>query len=230
MRYFPIFFLVVAATCVAIDYSVFIVDSPVTNDVILPGRPLPEACRPGKVLTIEACPGEYEPASFLVITPEPLESVRIEVAPLSGEAGALPADCIDVRIVKRWQTSGPIEDLKPPPRVLVKNDAVLVGQLAPTADNPQRLINVAPNGLRDTAQLQPCLIDQLKQFEKMLATQRTFACRCRNQLVSMLLCTRIECGEHLLRRVKLSSTPRLTNRPIAETKLAAKVASHLCRA
>lgn len=164
MRYFPVFFLVVAATCVAIDYSVFIVDSPVTNDVILPGRPLPEACRPGKVLTIEACPGEYEPASFLVITPEPLESVRIEVAPLSGAAGVLPADCIDVRIVKRWQTSGPIEDLKPPPKVLVKNDAVLVRQLAPTADNPQRLINVAPNGLRDTAQLQPCRIDQLKQF------------------------------------------------------------------
>ena len=164
MRYGPLLVIAMATTVGAFDYAVFVVDPPITDEVILPSRPLPDICRPGTTLTVRACPGEYEPASFLITTPEPLEAVRIAVAPLSGAVGTLPADCLDVRIVKRWQRGSRIGDLEPPPKVLLKNDAMLVGRPAPTDDYPERLVNAAPDGLRDTARLQPCRIDDLKQF------------------------------------------------------------------
>ena len=50
------------------DYKTYVVSPAINNPAILPGEPLPEVCRSQKVVTIRACRGEYEPASFAVLT------------------------------------------------------------------------------------------------------------------------------------------------------------------
>ena len=79
--------------------DVYVVEPAITNHAILPGKPLPPVCKAKTDLKITACRGEYEPASFVVKAQSPLESVMVEVSPLTGSGGALPADAIDVRMV-----------------------------------------------------------------------------------------------------------------------------------
>ncbi len=153
-----------ASWCEA-KYTVHVVDRPITNLPIVAGKPLPDICKPGNLLEVSACRGEYEPASFVIVTDEPLKAVEIEVGELKGPGGTLDAAAVDVRIAWHWDGGGRIEDLKPTARkVLVKNDAMLRVQPMATEDDPQRRVIVAPDGLRDSEQLQPADIDDLMQF------------------------------------------------------------------
>ena len=157
-------FAVTALPVVQADYTVHVVDTPITNRSIVAGKPLPDVCKPGRVLTVSACRGEYEPASFVVVTDQPLKGVEIEVGALKGSQGTLDADAVDVRIVWHWVAGSRIGDLHPARNVLVKNDSMLMVKPMPTEEYPARSIIVAPNGLRDATQLQPVDIDDLKQF------------------------------------------------------------------
>ena len=153
-----------ASWCKA-DYTVHVVDRPLTNLPIVAGKPLPEVCRPGNRLEVAACRGEYEPASFVIVAEQPLKAVKIEVDELMGPKGTLGADAMDVHIAWHWDAGGRIGDLRPTARkVLVKNDAMLQVKPMPTEDDPQRRVVVAPDGFRDSEQLQPVDIDDLKQF------------------------------------------------------------------
>ena len=145
------------------QYSVYVVDSPITNQTILPGRPLPAVCKSVKTLEIKACPGEYEPASFVVVTKERLESVRIEVGTLSGPAGILAKDVVDVRIAKPWAQDYPVDEL-PWPVLLLKDDSLIETAPNPIPQCPTQMKNVIPHGLRDSKELLPVRIDNLKQF------------------------------------------------------------------
>ena len=157
-------FAVTALPVVRADYTVHVVDTPITNRSIVAGKPLPDVCKPGRVLTVSACRGEYEPASFVVVTDQPLKGVEIEVGALKGAQGTLNADAVDVRIVWHWVSGSRIGDLHPAHNVLVKNDSMLLVKPMPTEEYPARSVIVAPNGLRDATQLQPVDIDELKQF------------------------------------------------------------------
>ena len=82
--------------------QVYVVDPPITDQAILVGQPLPGVCKAEKTIRIMACRGEYEPASFLVTTEKRLEAVRVEIGPLTGSAGTLPAEAVDVRVVQPY--------------------------------------------------------------------------------------------------------------------------------
>ena len=146
------------------EYSVYVVDPPINNRPILPGVPLPPVCKPDKTLDVRACPGEYEPASFVVVANRPMESVRIEVDALSGPAGTLPREAVDVRIARPWNMGDPVQDLLPPPMVLLKDDSMLASEPDPSPEYPQRKKNVAPHGLRDSEEFLPLRIEDLRQF------------------------------------------------------------------
>lgn len=72
----------------------------------LPDKIAPEL-QPATTLRITATPGEFEPASFLVEAKSKI--VKFEVTPtaLKGPDGAtIPAEAMDVRIVKSWYQAG----------------------------------------------------------------------------------------------------------------------------
>ena len=60
------------------DYTVHVVDPPVTNHVILPDGPLPPVCQEAQEITLYACRGEYESGSFVISAAEPLEAVQFK--------------------------------------------------------------------------------------------------------------------------------------------------------
>ena len=70
------------------------------DTVLLPGR-LSDA------MTIRACPGEYEPASFVVQAFAALESMRVEAGDLTGPEGTIGAAAVDVKVVKCWYQEEP---------------------------------------------------------------------------------------------------------------------------
>ena len=82
-----------------LDYDFFVVTPTINNFVIGPNHALPRSCQPGSSLTIIACRGEYEPASFIVESPGTLKNVRIEVGELRGDSGSIPAGAIDICVV-----------------------------------------------------------------------------------------------------------------------------------
>ena len=145
-------------------YRVYVVRPAINNAAILAGRPLPAVCRDEKVMKVMACRGEYEPASFVVVTDKALESVRIELDPPSGAAGALPNGAVDVRIAKPWTIGNFIQDILPPPVVLLKDGSLLVSKPSPTKKYPNRRKMTAPHGLQDAEKLLPARIDDRMQF------------------------------------------------------------------
>ena len=85
-----------------VPYRTYVVRPAINNDAILEDEPLPAVCRDEAVMTIMAARGEYEPASFLVKTDQPLEQVMVRVEPLKGAAGVLPPEAVDVRIARKF--------------------------------------------------------------------------------------------------------------------------------
>lgn len=78
---------------------------PVTSSKILPS----DSHIPGtisKEISLAACPGEYEPASFVVRALEEIRSLKVEVSALEGKNGVIPASDVDVRVVKCWYQGG----------------------------------------------------------------------------------------------------------------------------
>ena len=67
---------------------------------------IPTSGDEGKPMSISACPGEYEPASFSVFAAEDLKNVTLEVSPLSSGAETIPSDAVDIRVVKWWYQTG----------------------------------------------------------------------------------------------------------------------------
>ncbi len=148
------------------DYTVHVVNPPVTNHMILKDGPLPPVCRQARTISLRACRGEYEPASFVVTASKPLKSVRIEVHPLSSRVGSWPEEAVDVRVVKQYyRNRAPLADDRGPlPTLLVHDETFLGIDPDPSPEDPKRMKNVAKGPLRDAAELQPVTIDKRKQF------------------------------------------------------------------
>jgi hypothetical protein len=82
-------------------YQTYVVVPAINNCAILESQPLPAVCTRESVMKVLCARDEYEPASFLVWTDQPLENVMVRVADLSGPAGVLSAETVDVRIVQK---------------------------------------------------------------------------------------------------------------------------------
>jgi len=72
----------------------------VPGTVLLPGRLADE-------ISIRACPGEYEPASFVVRALAEIKALKVEAGELSGPAGRIGVSAIDVKVVKCWYQDEP---------------------------------------------------------------------------------------------------------------------------
>ena len=153
-----------AAVCHGADYTVHVVEPAVTNHLILRDGPLPEVCKETSDIRLFGCRGQYEPASFVVTAAKPLEAVRVEVEPLSGDGGQWPEDAVDVRVVKEYYTRSTAGPPAPVPMLLVHDDGFLAIESGPTEENPDAMNNVAKGELRDATQLQPVDIERRRQF------------------------------------------------------------------
>jgi len=76
----------------------------ITNRQILPIPRVPEVV--SDTLSLRACRGEYEPASFVVYPLENSVRLQVRVSDLTGPAGTIPAKAVDIRAVKCWYQSG----------------------------------------------------------------------------------------------------------------------------
>lgn len=104
----------------------------ITKRQILPDfKPPLEPCQ---TLSIRACRGEYEPASFVAQTLQEAIVLSIKCADLTGSAGRIPASAVDIRAVKRWYQAGDqIGDGAPvnqnmrllTPELLLKDDSLI---------------------------------------------------------------------------------------------------------
>lgn len=86
----------------------------ITNTPILPWSDLPE--EPSDAMTVLACRGEYEPASFVAYPIQEDITVDVTTTDLEGPAGRIAADCVDIRVVKCWYQSGGGEGYFQPPK------------------------------------------------------------------------------------------------------------------
>ena len=82
-------------------YRTYVIRPAINDDPILDDEALPVQCRDETVMKVMCARGEYEPASFLVQTDEPLKQVMVEVSQLKGAAGVLQAKTVDVRIAQK---------------------------------------------------------------------------------------------------------------------------------
>ena len=83
-------------------YRTYVVRPAINNDPILADEALPVQCRDETVMKLMCARGEYEPASFLVKTAQPLKQVMVKVSPLKGAAGTLGSETVDVRVAQQF--------------------------------------------------------------------------------------------------------------------------------
>ena len=119
---------------------------PISNKFILPDRAVLTA-EPSDQMSISACRGEYEPATFAIRSSVPLTNVYVQAAELYREGEpetVISADAVDVKWVKCWyQLRGLV------PELLVNNDAVV-----PVGDS-EKFPPVDTETIADSAELQP---------------------------------------------------------------------------
>jgi hypothetical protein len=60
----------------------------------------------GKELACSGCRGEYQPIAAAVYALEDVKGLTVSVSDLKGPAGTIPADAVDVRVVKCWYQAG----------------------------------------------------------------------------------------------------------------------------
>ena len=85
---------------ISVGYQIYIVAPPINNYAIQEHKPLPVTCQPGTTISMMACRGEYEPASFVVETGSTLTNLIVTVGQLSGSSGTIPSSAVDIRVVQ----------------------------------------------------------------------------------------------------------------------------------
>jgi hypothetical protein len=78
----------------------------ITNDKILPNT-FPVSGEKDGTISIVACSGEYESASFVVRAgKEPIMGLTVTATDLKGKDGMIPASSLDLKVVKCWYVGG----------------------------------------------------------------------------------------------------------------------------
>jgi len=76
----------------------------ITNRQILPVPNVPASIE--RQLSLRACRGEYEPASFVMYPLEEVGALMVSATKLRGRGGVISSDAVDIRAVKVWYQSG----------------------------------------------------------------------------------------------------------------------------
>ena len=76
----------------------------ITNDWILPTSPVSSSG--ARALTLSACPGEYEPVSFVVKPFRNIKGLTVTCSDLTSADGVIDAAALDIKLVKCWYQSG----------------------------------------------------------------------------------------------------------------------------
>ncbi|MBN2307696.1 MAG: hypothetical protein JXR94_01920, partial [Candidatus Hydrogenedentes bacterium] len=90
----------------------------------------PIAAPVGTQLACAACRGEYESATFAVFALADVADLLVSVTDLTGPGGTIPAEAVDIRLVKCWYQAGrgiwPERDARLyVPELLLKDDALV---------------------------------------------------------------------------------------------------------
>jgi len=100
----------------------------ITDEKLLPTSSIPDDYISDEI-SIRACPGEYEPASFVVRALDDVSSLEAEATELIGENGSIPSSNIDIRVVKCWYQAGvdvwDINHKLLTPELLLKDDSLV---------------------------------------------------------------------------------------------------------
>ena len=135
------------------EFRVFLLPA-IANEKRLPHQ-LPPDALPGPTMTLTACPGEYESASFGVFALQNLNGIKVSASDLTGPAGTVPASALDLRVVKVWYQAGRnvgFQNLKLlTPELLLKDDSLV--QI-----DEKRQVNILKmdrDAMRDAEVLQP---------------------------------------------------------------------------
>ena len=72
----------------------------ITNDWILPTSSIPKTA--AQALSLTACPGEYEPVSFVVMPSRDIEGLTVSCSDLTSADGMIGAEAIEIKLVKCW--------------------------------------------------------------------------------------------------------------------------------
>jgi hypothetical protein len=164
---------------------------PVSNWKILPNDVLPDMFI-SRELVLTACRGEFEPASFVVRSDTDITGLCLTSSDLILEdgTGIIPADYVDIRVVKCWYQAGyRVNDLihkHLTPELIVKDDSLIYTsdesnylKLTPNGGSPyyicistpdtrtdRQVLSLTEFPVRDTDDLQPVNLvsGQNKQF------------------------------------------------------------------
>jgi hypothetical protein len=77
----------------------------ITNDKMLP-KTFPIVGGVANELSIAACRGEYEPATFAICALADIQKLTVLATDMKGPNGTIPASAVDIRVVKCWFQSG----------------------------------------------------------------------------------------------------------------------------
>jgi hypothetical protein len=111
------------------DMTIYVVPA-ISDERILPTSTIPDSYISNEI-SVVACPGEYEPASFVIHALDDIASLEVEATDLEGESDFIPSDNIDIRVVKCWYQAGdPLEAWKGwgkllTPELLLKDDSLV---------------------------------------------------------------------------------------------------------
>ena len=130
-------------------FRVFVPEgNPISDRLILPYR-RPLAGETSTEMSVRACCGEYEPATFAVRSSVPLTNVFVKVGDLRGDA-VIPADSVDVKWIKCWyQTHDFKASAALVSELLLNNDALV------SVGSPGELPPMKTEELADSDNLQP---------------------------------------------------------------------------
>ena len=129
-------------------YAAFAVAA-ITDRRILPHTNV-QGRSPAQSLSLAACRGEREPVSFVVVGSRDLRALEVSVSPLKCGRSVVPANCVDLKLVKCWYQSArrklwEVAYLKPKGKTLVPelllNDSDLVVVDLEAQTNAVRVLN-----------------------------------------------------------------------------------------
>ena len=103
---------------------------PVTPFQVLTYDATPARGDEGRPMSISACRGEYEPATFLIRAGKNLKKVRVTAGDLKDKDGhSIPAGAIDIRVMKVWYQGGEMEGFGQTPLGKGSKELLLVPEL-----------------------------------------------------------------------------------------------------
>jgi len=129
------------------DLITFPID-PITPRKILPHM-YPVPAFPGSSLRARACPGEVEPASFVIRAEKPIHNIKIFASDFLSKTGdLLGPEAVDIRLVKSWYQAGDGDVVKEgrsylTPELLVKDDALIQNHIPSRKSFLKTVVNKA---------------------------------------------------------------------------------------